>query len=250
MTEPAPADRLVRVAGVDLVSVPRVEFLSARWDYSAGQHVTLLGPNGTGKTTLALQLMQYTTRPELPGVMLVMKPRDSTVDKWSKALGYKKVKTWPPRPTVPGMEKPNGWTLWPDHSFNPDRDDAVLRMEFRKAILGSYKKGDRVLFCDEVYGAARELGLERELVTVWSRGRSMGCGLWSASQRPALIPLSAYSEAEHLFLHNTPEKRARERYDDIGGVDPGLIRDVVGRLPRHWWLYVRRAGPQLCLVEP
>jgi hypothetical protein len=77
----------------------------------------------------------------------------------------------------------------------------------------------------------------------------MGCGLWAATQRPAYIPLWGYSMAEHLFLANDPDRRARIRYGEIGGINPKFVETQVERLPKYHWLYIRRTGPAVCIVE-
>jgi hypothetical protein len=119
---------------------------------------------------------------------------------------------------------------------------------FRRALMGSYKRGNAVLFADEVYGLSKELRLDRELNAIWSRGRSMGCGLWASSQRPYAIPQWAYSSPEHIFLANDPDKRDRDRFREIGGVDPALVEEVTRTLPKFHWLYIRRTGPEMCIV--
>lgn len=231
-------------------SFPREEFLSERWNYKAGEHVTILGPTGSGKTWLSYQLLQHTATPKLPGIVLVMKPRDTTAETWNKTLGFRRVRSWPPVPSIwRPNDKPPGWTLWPKHTFDPERDDMLLWQEFRRAMLDSYKRGNRILFADETYGLSNELGLDRELIAIWTRGRSMGCGMWAASQRPTHIPLHAYTQAEHLFLANDPDERARDRFSEIGGVDPKLLKNTVSQLAKHEWLYVRRSGPALCVVQ-
>lgn len=121
--------------------------------------------------------------------------------------------------------------------------------QFRRAILDSYKRGNRIVFGDEAYGLCEELNLDRELITGWTRGRSMGMGVWAASQKPTHIPLHAYNQAQHLFLFRDPDKRARERYSEISGVDPRMVRDVVLHLKKHQCLYIRQDGPKLCIVD-
>jgi hypothetical protein len=225
----------------------RETFLSSRWAYRAGEHVSFLGPTQSGKTTLAYQLLQRTTGPRLPGVALVMKPRDKTVTEWNRTLGYRRVRSWPPLPAL--YDKPPGYTLWPKHSFDFDRDNQMLAEEFHNAIRDCYKKGDRVLFADEVLGLVKELGLERDLTAVWTRGASMGCGLWAATQRPSHVPLHMYSQAHHLFASYDPDKRSRDRLAEIGGIDPELVKSTVLDLKRYQWLYIRRDGPKLCVID-
>lgn len=230
--------------------VPRDEFLARYWDYHPGEHVTLLVPTTGGKTTLAHQLLTYSAGPNLPAVEMVMKPRDKVVTAWVKASGYRRVRTWPAVPH-PLKMKPAGWVLWPKHTYDPDVDDPAHHRVFRAAVLDSYKRGDRILFADETMGLV-ELGIRRELVSVWTRGHGSGCGMWAASQRPRDIPLHAYSQAHHLFLGNTPDAADRKRYSEIGGTDPKLVSDTTMALTKYQFLYIRRQGeqgPEMCIVD-
>ena len=240
------------------VTIPRDSFLREYFTYKPGEHLTLLGPTQSGKTTLASQLLKVTTYPKLPGVVLVMKPRDAVVSAMAESLDYQIVRDWPPpvhtrhRVKTRGrveVQKPPGYMVWPKHTFDPDRDDAHLAAVFRRTIRSNYAKGDAVLFCDEIYGLSKELGLERDLNAVWSRGSAMGCGLWASSQRPYGIPQWAYTSPEHIFLAKDPDKRDRDRYGEIGGVDPDLVKDITMTLPKYHWLYIHRSGPEMCIVS-
>lgn len=230
------------------VTISRGEFLDRRWTYQAGEHVTILGPTQAGKTTLAFELLGRTASRQLPAVVLVMKPRDGVVTRHINRLGLRRVRSWPP-PLQRFKAQPPGWALWPKHTYDPQRDDETLYVEFRKAIIDSYKRGNRIIFADELLGLTQELRLQDELRAIWTRGASLGCGLWGATQRPAMIPQYAYNCAEHLFLSYEPDARNRMRLDEIGGVDAGLVRHAVQNLRRYQWLYVRRTGPAMCIID-
>jgi hypothetical protein len=218
------------------------------WSYEKGEHVSLIGPTGSGKTTLSYQLLQHTATTENPAVVLVMKPKDFTVKHFSKQAGYRTVPVWPPTPSIWQPGKKPGYVLWPKHSFDPDVDDERHYGIFRHAILDSYRRGNRIIFADEAYSLVNELGLERELITIWSKGRSMNTGLWAATQKPTHVPLWMYSQPEHLFLAYDPDRRARERFSEIGGVDPDLVKSTVMELAKHEWLYIHRAQRAMCVV--
>lgn len=220
----------------------REEFIATRWDYTAGEHVSFLGPTGSGKTTLAFQILKATARPDLPAIVLVTKPRDATVTKFYKDAAYRHVKNWPPPTSIWQPGKPAGYALWPKTSFDPYQDDAHHAEVFERALLDSYKKGDRILFADETYSLDRELGLGKPLITLWTKGRSMGTGLWAATQKPTHVPTWMYGQATHLFLAFDPDRRARDRYREISGVDPDVVGHTLQGLDKHEWLYINVAG--------
>lgn len=244
----------IRLSDTGIVRVSRDEFLDECWEYDPGEHVTILGPTKSGKTYLGYQLLDVTATREVPAIVMVMKPRDKTVTDWSKSVGFRKVQSWPPMPSIwrPGQNhsKPRGYVLWPRFTMDPERDDAELRKQFRRLILDSYRRGKKILFADETYSLSDELNLDHELITLWTKGRSMECGLWAASQKPTHIPLWAYSQAEHLFIHHDPDARARKRYDEIGGVDPKLVDQTTMGMRRHEFLYIRRGDGSMCIIEP
>lgn len=229
------------------------EFLDEVWDYRPGEHVTVLAPSGGGKTHLSYELLEVTARPDLQAIVFVQKPRDETVDKFTKKTGFRIVRQWPPPVNQRLRSKPPGWALWPKTTFDPDVDESRQFAIFKAAIADSYRRGDRILFADETYSLENELpngGLTKWLRTVHTKGRSMRCGVWSASQRAAYINRWAY-QAHHLFLGLDTDDDAQRRLSEIGAaVDKALVREVIAGLRLHEWLYIHRDSRTMCIVEP
>jgi hypothetical protein len=181
-----------------------------------------------------------------------MKPRDETLDNYADANNFREVAIWPPMPSPWKPSKPNGYIVKPAHDLRNihatrNRQEDV----FRECVLDSYAKGHRILFTDETYSLTNELHLTDELVTVWTKGRSMDCVILAASQRPVYIPTWAYSQSTHFFISWDPDKRSRKRYEEISGVDPELIDQGTRALGEYEWLYIHAAGrrSKLCIVS-
>lgn len=231
--------------------IDRRRFVQRVWEYKAGEHVSFIGPTGSGKTHFALQLLAVSATEDLPAYVTVMKARDKTLgdflrshDRWKRSL------TFPPPPVVPGMKKPVGYLVWPHHTNDPEADDVRHEQIFHEMHRKLYVQGDNIIFDDEVVSLVREMNMKSDLTRIWTKGRSIGAGLWGATQRPAMVPLEMYDQAQHLFLANIKDKRSQDRFGEISGVDPELVVTVVRKLPKWHWLYIRQEAGEMCVVGP
>jgi hypothetical protein len=244
-----------RATGLAIFSRP--EFCDDRFDYRAGQHAVFAGPTGRGKTKLAFQLLEVVASPDLPAYCAVVKPSDPLVKSEGQRLGYRTVRDWPPPARLRDFfsEKPPGYLIWPKMgNMTTDTDNAarvvgsLLRERYAAGVRG--KPG--ILVCDDSMIISKILGLDREMVTHIAMARAMGLGGWYFFQKPTdsgRASIWSYGGAEHLFIFRDPDKRNRQRYGEIGGVDPKFVEHASLQLDPYQALYIRRTGARMCIVD-
>ena len=85
MSRQAPPDTLAPVVEWD-------DFMKYVFDWRQSQHVGLIGPTESGKSTL-----QYGILPKRKYVtFFATKPRDKTLDAFAQQAGYVRIEDWPP----------------------------------------------------------------------------------------------------------------------------------------------------------
>lgn len=198
-----------------------------RWEQ--GEHVTLIGPTGLGKTTMIRALL-----PKRRYVVFVAtKPRDSTVDKL-EAQGFRVTRRWSPQY--------DRTVLWP--RLRDPADIATQRAEVAAMLDDAYRQGGWTVVLDELRYVTDFLKLSRPVQLLLLQGRSLGVSVVSGSQRPRYVPLEAYSQARHLFLWKTRDRQDLMRLGDFSGnVSPVEVGRALRLLPdRYACLYLGADG--------
>jgi hypothetical protein len=200
--------------------------------WTAGQHVTIIGPNGQGKTTLALHL--ESKRPYV--VIFGSKPRDPLFDELIKR-GWVRVKRWP-RATQDDEHGRRRILLW-----IPTGKRALVKATsetFLEALEKIMDEGAWVVDIDELMFAANPkwLALGDQFELMWQQARTLGVSLLVKAQRSSNIPLLAYDQVEHLFVFRENDYRNADRIGEMAGLDRMEVRDVVRELERFEVLYI------------
>lgn len=207
-----------------------------------GEHVSFIGPTGTGKTTAMLGLLDLRRYVCVIGT----KPRDETLESLVKrGGGYKRITSWPP-PRIRDRV-----VLWPH--VERASDNARIAGVIREALDEAFAEGSWCIAADEIWYLAHKLKLADMLETYWSQGRSIGLSLVATTQRPAWVPRMMYSQATHLFLWKDLDRTNLDRIKDItgGSLNSTDIRKIVGMLERHEALYLNtRTGTMLRTRAP
>lgn len=219
------------------------EFLE-RFDWQQGEHVTLVGPTGGGKTELLTKILERRQYVLLFGT----KPEDDTLRRLTRrGGGFKLVRRWEDVPAVIPKSGTLRVVLWPKFT-KPEHvyDQAV---ELDKAMRAAFTERHWCLVADELHYACVTLGLSKLIDMMWTQGRAIGISMVGACQRPRWVPLFAFSQATHLFLWRTNDEDDLKRLGGLGGLSSREIRATVAAIDRHDVLYLNTRTGQMLITN-
>lgn len=240
---------------------PRHVFAAQYFDYRPGQHVVFGGPTRRGKTQLAFDLLEHVTSEECPAYVAVSKPSDDVTMHYAEYHDWRIVRDWPPDKRLRdylSKKKPTGYVIWPqfgDMYNDIDNCGQITARLLADRYAAGAKPADKrecgILVVDDTMTKSQLMHLDREMVTILAMAGAMGLGEWVFVQKATDSGRTAnwaYSQAEHVFLFSDPDARGRDRYSEIGGVDPDYVDWTLQQLQPREALYIRRTGPVLAIV--
>jgi len=218
--------RLARVAN-GAPRVPWADFKRDVFRWEHGEHVAMIGPTGQGKTTLMrsiLPLHPYT-------VVMATKPRDKSMTALERS-GFVIIDRWR---SIDPRDMPRR-ILWPDASrLDSEREQAEV---FKDAFAKIYREGAWTIAIDELWYMHNVLKLGPPIRTYMLQSRALDISVVNSTQRPAWVPTEVYDQSTHLFFWRNNDARAQRRLGEINMIDSELVRDTIGSLERHQFLYI------------
>lgn len=209
------------------------------WKWNQGEHITTIGPTGSGKTVLNRQLLR---RRDFV-VVLGVKKRDPELYGAFERDGYELVRTFDPEP--PRDEDRVRVLFVPQTDKHGVEGRTARTRRFRQALNDIYDVGYWTVYADDIQYMADQLKLAPEFEELWMLGRSEGVSVVASSQEPIDIPLMAYGMATHLFLFRNNDLRRAQRMAELTGVNREVAQHTILQLPEHEFLYINKTTSEM-----
>lgn len=203
----------------------------SRMDWRQGEHVTLIGPTGVGKTELMTALLEYH-----PFAVFLNTKRIDLTQQRLKAMGFRTIQ----RGQDLNPEIAPRYILsppWPK-KLSSEQLDALHRQEFINCLTRAFWQTGWTVAIDELEYVNRDLKIDSPVNKLLRQGRSQGNSMVLGTQRPRHVTLHAYEQATHLFIWKQSDLSNVKRAAELAGANQRELLEVIPTLDRHDVYYV------------
>lgn len=212
-----------------VVVMPWQEFAPFFYEnHQQGEHISIVGRTGKGKTTLGLMLCKIVgSRPAKNPVdekskvrrpsrvtVLCYKPRDDTMRLILPQEEWPVIKKWPP---PYGQEH---CIVWVKGDFKRQR--AV----FAPLLQQIYQEGAQTIYVPEAAHFERQppggLGMGSQMTEFWSAARSNKLTMISDTQRPRWVTNSMWTEPTWIFVFRIRDRLDKKRLAELTSEDRAI----------------------------
>lgn len=210
-------------------------------DWRQGEHITLIGPTGRGKTELTIELLK-----DIRSVVFFGTKRIDSTQVRLRSMGYRTIAD--SAEINPDLARK--FILRPPFpNVSAGRLKELHRDVFREGIMTAYRQTGWCLAVDEARYICDNLGLRDEMALVWLQGRSQGNTVIANTQRPRYVPLEAYDQATHIFMWTDRDGATVKRNAEILGLNYRDVRDIFRSMSKHDVLYVNTVTDEMYVTN-
>lgn len=188
--------------------------------YQQGEHISIVGRTGKGKTTLGLSLCKLIgsrkAKDRRPArvTVLAYKPRDDTMRLILPEKEWPVIREWPPSY---GQEHCIVWVRGGTPSQATRKQLAV----FAPLLENIYHEGGQTVYVPEASHFERKpphgLGLGGLMTEFWTAARSNKITMISDTQRPRWVTVSMWSEPTWVFIFKLKDDQDVRRVAQLSG---------------------------------
>lgn len=194
--------------------------------WTQGQHVTIVGTTGSGKTVLAESL--YEMRKYC--VVVATKKADESLDAYGES--FKRIKKWPPNWHQKHV------LFW----FKPKElgDFSEQRQQIYNVLSDVYMVGGWTVGLDDVFFIADTLQMKSTLQMLYTQVRSHKVSIVGNIQRPAWVPLEVLNQASHVLIFGLKDENDVEKVGKEQGVKVVLLKRAIEALKDYDFVWIRQ----------
>lgn len=229
----------------------RREFLEEfAYRYRRGQHVTLFGPTGRGKTTLAGQMLAVTHPPksDVNGLITIQLGPDQALEHLGKPMD-----SWPPRIPIKLFDrednKPHIYRYQPEPS-KPE-DFLRIRQTAARILRWFFSARNWTLFIPDLQVVADPgmMGLGKEVDQLIITTRKHQTSIWVDAQAPRWVPRSTGDMTSHLLVWRNRDEGTLTRLKQICGLDLGFLSDLLKSIDYHDCIWIDNVANEMYVVR-
>lgn len=206
------------------------ETFYSRLNWVQGEHIAIIGPTGTGKTTVAHRLLDARERV----CVLAVKPHDETLERFKQGHLYgrkpfKVIKSFPPDYIYKRV------IFWIKPTSIEDTTQQAVKAY--RALDQMYLSGGWCIYFDEAGYTASSLGLAQALGVLLNQGRSSKISVVATVTRPrsmiARVPVEAMNQCRHMIIFKYPDSKEIKACSEIAGLDAIAMEKHMETLQYH-----------------